>query len=253
MPNIHYIVEGDGKPLTLIHGVGANLHNWDRVVERMRDRYRILRLDMRGHGESGEITPECTLESFVDDVCRAMDLAGFEKTDLAGFSLGGMVAQLFAVTYPERVEKLALLSAVAGRTPEERERLRKRSETIKNEGVGAVLGNSKTRWFTEDFIKSHPEVVEKRIQEMRDNNPAWYAEAYRIFATSEVGDRIHEIPHKTLVATGEFDEGSNPRMSRFMHEQINDSKLIIIPKMRHSILMEAPDMIADMLLDFLDE
>lgn len=253
MPNIHYLVEGEGKPLTLIHGVGANLHNWDQVVERMRDKHRILRLDMRGHGGSNGITSACTLESFVDDVRHAMDMAGFEKSDLAGFSLGGMVAQLFSIMHPDRVDRLALLSAVAGRNSEEQERLKKRSETIKKEGVGAVIGNSKTRWFTEEFQTSHPEIVEKRIQEMLDNDPASYAEAYRIFATSDVGDRISEIPHRTLVATGEFDEGSSPRMSRYMHEQIRDSKLIIIPKMRHSILMEAPDLIADMLLEFLDK
>ena len=113
-----------------------------------------------------------------------------------------------------------------------------------------MLGASDQRWFTDAFRQAHPEQVEKRLKEMLENDPPSYAEAYRIFAESDVGDRIHAIPHRTLVATGEFDIGSSPRMARFMHDQIPDSELVIIPDLRHSLLVEAPDVVTDLLLKF---
>jgi pimeloyl-ACP methyl ester carboxylesterase len=245
------LVEGKGEPVTLIHGVGSNLESWDPVVQRLKADFTVLRMDLRGQGQSKGITRDCTLESFVDDVQEAMDAADFAKSDLIGFSLGGMIAQLFALTHPQRVHRLALISAVAGRTPEEKQRMAERAKTIRQEGVGAVLGASSQRWFTDAFRNAHPELVDKRLKEMLENDPASYAEAYRIFAESEVGDRIHAIPHRTLVATGENDVGSSPRMARYMHDQIADSELVIFPELRHSILVEAPDVVADLLLKFL--
>ncbi len=126
-----------------------------------------------------------------------------------------------------------------------------RAKTIREEGIGSVLGAADKRWFTDAFRQAHPEKVEKRLEELLENDPASYAEAYRIFAESDVGDRIHGIPHRTLVATGENDVGSNPRMAHFMHDQIPDSELVIFPELRHSLLVEAPDRVADLLLNFL--
>lgn len=249
--NIRFLVEGEGEPVTFIHGVGSNLESWDQVVQRLKAEFTVLRMDLRGQGQSKPITRDCTLEDFVDDVLGAMDAAGFGKTDLIGFSLGGMIAQLFALTHPDRVHRLALISAVAGRTPEEKRRLSERAKTIREEGIGSVLGAADERWFTDAFRQAHPEKVEKRLKEMLKNDPTSYAEAYRIFAESDVGDRIHGIPHRTLVATGENDVGSSPRMAHFMHDQIPDSELVIFPELRHSLLVEAPDRVADLLLNFL--
>ena len=250
-PSIRFLVEGDGDPITLIHGVGSNLESWDPVVQRLKTKFSVLRMDLRGQGQSRGITSNCTLEDFVDDVLSAMDSAGFDKSDLVGFSLGGMIAQLFALTHPERVDRLALISAVAGRTPEEKQRLAERAKKIREEGVGSVIDASDQRWFTDAFRQAHPEKVEKRLAELLKNDPASYAEAYRIFATSDVGNRIYGIPHRTLVATGEHDVGSNTRMARFMHDQISNSELVVFPGLRHSLLVEAPDQVTDLLLRFL--
>ena len=249
--NIHFLVEGKGDPITLIHGVGSNLKSWDHVVQRLKGNFTVLRMDLRGQGQSKGITDDCTLENFVDDVLEAMDNAGFGKSHLIGFSLGGMIAQLFALTHPERINRLALISSVAGRNPEEKKRLADRAKTIREEGIGAVIGASDKRWFTDAFRQANPEKVEKRLKQLLANDPASYAIAYRIFAESEVGDRIHAIPHQTLVATGEHDVGSNTRMAKFMHDQIQNSELVIFPELRHSLLVEAPDLVADLLLKFL--
>ncbi len=81
--------------------------------------------------------------------------------------------------------------------------------------------------------------------------PRLYAAAYTVFSTTDLGDRLHAIRAPTLIATGEHDAGSNPRMARFMHAQIEGSQLEILPNLRHSILVEAPELVTRLSRDFL--
>jgi pimeloyl-ACP methyl ester carboxylesterase len=83
------------------------------------------------------------------------------------------------------------------------------------------------------------------------NAPACYAAAYRVLAESDFGGFLDQIRCPTLIATGEDDAGSNPRMARYMHERIPGSQLRILPGLRHSILIEAPDVVASLMGEFL--
>ncbi len=247
---IHYDVEGAGRPVLLVHGVGANLRSWDPIAGRLARRHRVARLDLRGHGQSSRIET-CTLDDFIDDVLLVQDALGMERAHLVGFSLGGMIAQAFVLAHPERVDRLALISAVAGRTAEERASLRARARKVREEGIASVVGAAEDRWFTEEFRRDHPEVVARRIAELKANDQRSYAAAYTVFAESDVGSRLAGIRHRTLVVTGEHDVGSNTRMARFMHESIPGSTLRILPHLKHSVLIEAPQVIANLLEDFL--
>jgi len=249
---IRFAVEGEGPALTLIHGVGADSRSWDAIATALRTRFTVVRMDLRGHGRSAPISGRIGLEDLVHDVRDTLDGADVSRTHLAGFSLGGMIAQQFALTYPDRVGDLILLSTVAGRTEAERQRLAARARRVRAEGVDSVIGASEQRWFTEAFRQRHPEQVAKRLRELRENHPDSYAEAYRVFAESDVGDAIAGIPHRTLIVTGEHDEGSNPRMARFMHERIRDSELVILPGLKHSLLIEAPQQLVELMTRFLD-
>ena len=78
-----------------------------------------------------------------------------------------------------------------------------------------------------------------------------YLEAYRVFGLTELQDRLHLIPHATLVMTGECDIGSNVRMAETMQRLIPNARLRILPGLKHSVLVEAPDLIAKYTRDFL--
>ena len=118
-PQIHYAVEGAGPHVTLVHGVGADLHSWDEVAARLVPSFTVVRLDLRGQGRSGRIVGGCTLDDLASDVRLVWGRLGIEKTHLAGFSLGGLIAQSLALSDPQRIDRLAIISAVAGRTPDE--------------------------------------------------------------------------------------------------------------------------------------
>ena len=250
-PSLFYQDAGQGEPVMLIHGVGADASSWDAIVAALSREFRILRLDLRGHGRSGHIEGACALDDFERDVADVLDAARDARAHIVGFSLGGMIAQALALRHPERVDRLVLLSAVAGRSAEERERVQARLATLREKGVAAIMGASQDRWFTPDFVARNPDLVAQRMRQLQENHAPSYAAAYTVFCTSDLGDRLHAIRAPTLIATGEHDQGSNTRMARFMHAEIAGSRLEILPGLRHSILVEAPDLVTRLLRDFL--
>ncbi|WP_416355828.1 alpha/beta fold hydrolase [Aureimonas phyllosphaerae] len=248
---IHFERSGTGSTLVLIHGVGASLRSWDEVCALLEADHDVLRLDLRGHGQSAPIDGPYSIEAFARDVVAVMDAASVAKADLVGFSLGGLIAQKLALEYPERFGRVVLLSAVAGRTPVERERVLERLDMIRTGGMRAVTGAARERWFTPEFAARHPEIVERRIEEMHAAHVPSYLEAYRVFGTTELVDELAGIRHPTLIMTGELDPGSNTRMAETMHRLIPDAQLRILPGLRHSVLTEASELVAEHVRNFL--
>jgi pimeloyl-ACP methyl ester carboxylesterase len=251
VPELHYVSEGGGAPVVLIHGVGADLHSWDPIAARLASRFRVIRMDLRGHGRSGRIAGVSKLADFVADVLDVMDDCRVATADVVGFSLGGMIAQAIALDHGTRADRLALISAIAGRTPEERQKVQGRLELLRTRGIEAIIGAAEDRWFTDEFRQRNSDKVRQRMAQLRANDPESYMSAYRVFSTTDLGERITDIRHKTLVVTGEHDVGSSTRMARFMRDSIPGSVLHILPQLRHSVLVEAPDVISDLLFQFL--
>ena len=104
----------------LIHGLGGTLNIWDPIASVLEHRFSVLRYDLRGHGQSDVPAGDWSLEDFVGDLAAIFINASLLYAHLVGFSLGGLIVQQFALSYPERVGQLAILSAVAGRTGAER-------------------------------------------------------------------------------------------------------------------------------------
>jgi len=250
---LNYAVEGRGPRVALVHGVGGVMQNWDGVVARLKDRFELVRYDLRGHGDSEKRPGPYTLADFVEDHVALLDDLGWESAHLVGFSLGGIIAQSIAIERSQRVGKVVLVSAIAGRTEAERTNAQERARTLASGGAGSHLDWAVDRWFTREFQAAHPDVVEERKRQARAQDPACYAAAFRVLAEYDLADDLHRIAQPTLVMTGELDEGSTPRMARLMAERIGGARLEILPGLKHSVLLEAPDLIASMLARFLGE
>lgn len=242
--------EGDAPVIALIHGVGGRLEAWDPVIAAWGGRLRALRYDQRGHGISAKPRGPYSVEQMSADLAALLDAIGIARCHVAGISLGGMVAQSFALEYPDRLDRLALIAAVAGRTEAERDRVLARLEVVRSEPPGAHFMNSVDRWFTPGFQRDHPGRVEAYGAMNRANDPAGYAAAYHVLAHTDLVDRLDRITAPTLIATGEFDSGSNPRMAQLMHERIRGSELVIVPGQRHGLLTESPALVAGLIEDF---
>ena len=235
----------------LIHGLGGTLNIWDSIASVLERRFSVLRYDLRGHGRSDVPAGDWSLEDFVGDLDAIFIDECLSQAHLVGFSLGGLIVQQFALSYPERVGQLAILSAVAGRTDAERERVQERLHNLEKGDLETNIELALERWFSPEFRQNHPKRVQKRIAELRATSPAGYFQAYRVFVLSDLAEHLSQIQCETLVMTGEHDPGSNVRMARLMHESIPNSVLEILPNLRHSVLVESPQLIAEKLDSFL--
>jgi pimeloyl-ACP methyl ester carboxylesterase len=245
-----YAVEGAGPPLLLIHGVGARLDAWDGVVTALDGRFTTIRLDLRGHGESSKPPGPYSAALFAEDARALLDHLGIDRCHVAGHSLGATVALQLALDAPDRVERLALLSAAAGRTEEERERVLERLAIVKHGIPGEHFRRSLPRWFSDEFRRANAELLERYAARNMENDPRAYADAYRVLAMTDLADEATRVRIPTLVVTGEGDIGSNPRMARLLHARIPGSRLEILPGLRHAILIEAPTTVARLLAAF---
>lgn len=252
--SLHYRLQcdgvGGGAPVTLLHGVGSSLEVWDGVARNLCG-CATLRVDLRGHGRSDKPPGPYQLDDFVRDLAGLYEHLGIEQSHLVGFSLGGIIAQAFALDHPEKVSRLVLISAVAGRTPAEKARVRERARAVMEAGAKQHARNSTDRWFTAAFRKSHPEIIARHLRRFTANDPAAYSAAYRVLAESDLSGRLAEISRPTLIITGERDIGSTPRMAELMRQKIPHSELHILPGLKHALLLEAPDQIANLIRQFI--
>ena len=247
----HWAVDGEGAAVTFIHGLGSAHDAWDGIVAELSHAYQCLRYDLRGHGQSPVPPPPYVLDDFVDDLAALLDARDIAASHLVGHSLGGLIAQAFALRHPSRVASLVLLSTVAGRSQEERQAVIRLVETLERKGAAGILDQSLERWFTPAFREAHPDIIEKRRQRVLATDPAAFAAAFRVYAESDFGDEISAITAPTLIMTGENDVGSNPRIARYMHDKIAGSQLVIIPDLHHNILLEGTAFVAGRIRDFL--
>lgn len=246
-----FSVEGEGPTVVMIHGIGASRHSWDGLVARMRDRYRCVSYDLRGHGKSPLPPTPYTLDDLVADLEALRAELGIEKAHFMGHSLGGMIGPAYARAYPQHVSTLGLLSTAAGRTEDDSAKVRGVVKAMREKGIGPVLQTLKDRWFTPEFGERRPEVIERRLEQVMETDPDVFLSVFDIYAGTEMAPWLKEVTAPSLVLTGENDGGCSPRLNRFIAGELPDSELVILPALRHAILLEAPDQVAPPVLDFL--
>ena len=249
----HYSVEGQGPPLILIHGIGAARDAWRFMVEDLSKHFSVVRYDLRGHGISPAVPPGFGLDALVDDLERVRQACGFESVHLAGHSLGGMIAPAYARQFPDRVKSMSLLSTAAFRTAEDRAKVLAVVEAMEAQGIANILPTLSDRWFTDDFIQAHPDIVERRMAQVIATNAETFLTVFRIYATTEMQAWLESIDTPSLVLTGEFDGGCPPRLNQQIAQALPNAELVILRNLKHAILLESPEAVTTELIRFVSQ
>jgi pimeloyl-ACP methyl ester carboxylesterase len=239
----HWMV-GEGEPLFLVHGIGASHAAWDGIVHELRSDFCCVSYDLRGHGVSPLPEHAFGLDELVADLEALRAKLGFESIHIAGHSLGGMIGPAYARQYPRRVKTLGLLSTAAGRTEEDSAKVRGVVTAMKRDGIPNILDKLVDRWYTDEFVRNNPAVVQARLNQITGMNAEVFLNVFDIYAETEMAPWLHEVKTASLIVTGEHDGGCNPRLNTYIHSQLDDSELVILDGLKHSILMEAPARVA---------
>lgn len=247
-----YTVQGDGPPLFLIHGIGAARNTWAKALPVLTPHFTVITYDLRGHGASPMPRGEFGLDELVNDLERVREQTGFDAAHFAGHSLGGMIGPGYALKYPERVRSLGLLSTAAFRTEDDSAKVWGVVRAMEEKGIPQVLGTLTDRWFTDGFIAAHGDVVERRLKQVVDTDPDVFLNVFRIYAGTEMAPWLPKVTAPSLVLTGENDGGCNPRLNRQIDAVLPNSELVILPDLKHSLLLEAGDQVAAHLVRFIN-
>ena len=235
----------DAPPITvLIHGVGLDSHMWDRVCTTL-DR-PVLRYDLLGHGDDPAVQGPFSLTDFVEQLRAVLAGAGIQHCDIVGFSMGALIAQGFALAYPESVRRMVLLNAVFNRTSAQRGAVLARVQAVRSDGYLSTIEPAIDRWFSPTFATEEPQVLATVRTRLKRNNALAYANAYAVFAVAdaELCERVGEIRCPTLVVTGRDDQRSTAEMSIALAAAMATAQARIIDRARHLTPIEVPEQVA---------
>jgi pimeloyl-ACP methyl ester carboxylesterase len=251
--DVSFRVEGQGPALYLVHGIGARKTTWDKLIVGLRDQFTCVSYDLRGHGESPVPPTPYTLDELVDDLEALRQKLEHEKIHVAGHSLGGMIGPAYARAYPGHTLSVGLLSTAAGRSEDDRAKLKAVGDAMEQNGIVETLGTFVARWFTDAFIEAYPEQIEARLKQVKETPANVFLSVFWIYATTEMAPWLHEVNCPCLVLTGELDGGCNPRLNQFIDDELPDSRLVILEGLKHALMIEASDQVLPQLREFLLE
>ena len=236
----------DAPVLVLSNSIGSNWRMWDGLVPALTARFRVLRYDQRGHGDSETPNGPYTIADLAGDLIELLDELGIDRPHLAGLSLGGMTGMWLAAHQPSRVDRLALLCTSALLGPAKM--WVERAALVRAEGTVVIADAGVRRWLTEEFIADHPEVA-AWCRDMMTGTPAeGYAGCCEAIAAMDLRPDLPTITAPTLVIAGADDPATPPSHAEVIAAGIPGAALRIVPHAAHLATVEQPAAITDLLL-----
>jgi 3-oxoadipate enol-lactonase/4-carboxymuconolactone decarboxylase len=231
------------------NSLGSTLEMWDAVAPALRDTYRTLRYDTRGHGRSGSADKAVSIDDLADDLLTILDALNIAKAHVVGLSLGGLTAQALATRKQERVASLTLVATAAQLPPPEF--WHNRANVVRAEGPAAVVDAIIPRWFTEAFRNRSPAQVERVRQGFLGVDRAGYARCCEAVASADLRERVKGIAVPTLTICGAEDPVATPTMMEALRAAIPGAELVVLPNVAHLVSVERPDAVANKIMTFL--
>ncbi|MEO9338504.1 alpha/beta hydrolase [Mesorhizobium sp. SB112] len=244
-----YFESGFGEPLILIHGVGMRLEAWGPQIASLSSKNRVIAVDMPGHGESKKLPTGSRLEDFVSWFSVFLDDLNIEKANVAGHSMGALIAGGAAATMGDRIARIAYLNGVYRRDPAAKAAVLARAAAIPVKGVDTE--GPLERWFGDD---AHSVVARELTREWLGSvDPEGYATAYSAFANGDktYADRWPDVTAPALFLTGSDDPNSTPLMAKEMAAAAPNGWACIVEGQRHMVNLTAPETVNELMIQWL--
>lgn len=247
--DIYYEIHGSGAPLVLISGLGYGLWQWHRMLPGLAEQFQVIVYDNRGAGQTDKPPGPYSAPMMATDLAGLLDAVGVAETAVLGHSMGGFIAQQFALDFPARVTKLILASTNFGGpnhlpiTPEAMQVISDRSGDPRE-----VVARGVAIATAPGFAAAHPDVVEE-IVAYRFTNPV-PPEAYQaqmgvglglLSAEAAFEGRLGQVTVPTLVLFGEHDMVVPPGNAQLLAGELPDATIEILPDCGHIFPLEKPE------------
>jgi len=249
---IYWEEQGAGEPVLLIMGLGYSLEMWHRTRDVVAERHRAILFDNRGVGRSDVPPAPYSIPKMAADAAAVMEAAGVSRGHVFGVSMGGLIAQAFALQYPERVQSLILGCTFPGgpkgvpAEPDVLATLMKLPKMSVDEGFQAMIP-----------ILYHPATPPDRIAEALElrrrhfPSPQGFMAQVMAIGAYESFSRLPQIAAPTLVIHGDSDRLVPPANGRLLAEHIPGAELVMLSAANHIFLADQPEQSYAAILSFL--
>jgi pimeloyl-ACP methyl ester carboxylesterase len=253
--NLYYEIQGIGDPLVLIMGYGAHSGGWFAIRDKLAKEYRVIIFDNRGTGRSDKPDIPYTSQMMAGDIVGLLDANHIDQANVFGVSMGGMIAQEFALTYPKRLKNLILgCTSCGGKkaiqpAPEATAFLMALATLPPEEKYQRMVP-----WaLSQDFIDKNPEVVKRYVAVSTENpTPAHGGVSQmNVALTFDSYNRLRQIKAPTLVICGAKDRLMPSKNSKILASRLPGAELAIIENGGHAFYIDSSDEAARIVLQFL--
>jgi 3-oxoadipate enol-lactonase len=256
--NIYYEIHGKGEPLVLIMGYGGHIGHWFRLVPLLSREYCVVVFDNSGTGRSDKPDMPYTMEMMAGDTAGLLDAIGIDAAHIFGVSMGGCIAQQFALGCPERVSSLILGCTHCGGShrvrsePWIRELLHD-FERIKQLTPEEHASEILDIIASQEFIRSNKDIVDQYIRKVTEHDTPIHGliGQYEAIIDHDTYNRLPEIQAPTLVICGDADKMIPAENSRLLAFRIPDAELIMLENIGHGFFIEAVEEANKAIMDFL--
>lgn len=230
---LHYTVEGEGPWMTLSHSLACDSSMWDPQMALLTKRFKVLRFDTRGHGQSDAPATDYTLDQMADDVHGLLTGLGITTTHWMGLSMGGMIGQAYALKHPGMFASMVLADTTSRRPPNAAAMWGERMQIARTKGMEGLVEPTLSRWFTDAYRPAHPDVMAKIGKVIRNTPAAGYAGCCAAIAQIDFTERLKEIKCPVLVLVGDQDHGTPVAMSEQIRDNLPGAKMQVIANASH--------------------
>lgn len=244
----------DGAPVLLIQGLGTDARGW--ALQRMAfgRRFRCYAVDNRGVGGSSEAEPPYSLFQMADDAVTVLNAEGVERAHVVGASMGGVIAQVVGVLYPERTSALVLACTACRHHEWRQELFGEWAAAVSEHGMSAMAGEG-MRWLVGPRIRRRFGLWINLLARLilRSDPRGFVAQVEAIRSMSDdLRERLHEVRAPTLVITGSQDALTPLGDAEELAELVPRAELVVLSGVAHGLMVEAPASFNDAVLRFLE-
>lgn len=242
--SVSYSDEGavDAPVVIFIHGFPLNKSMWDLQLEALKDEYRVIAYDIRGHGDSDHGKEDFSIDLFASDLISFMDNLKIRKAVVCGLSMGGYIALNAIGNYPERFDALILSDTQCiADTPKIRENRLTAIENIKKNGLEDYAHESIKNLFAPvSLLTKDTEITSVREMIVNTSNLSIYNTLHALAIRKDTSGILSHIKIPVLILVGDEDKITPPEMAESMHKKISGSQMNIIEHAGHLSNMENP-------------
>ena len=250
---LRFVVQLNGPQDTpvvmLSNSLSCDMSMWDEQVGLWGDRFRILRYDQRGHGNSGAPNSPWSIDQLGFDAVAILDALDIRRVHWCGVSLGSMTGMWMAINAPDRINRLVLANTAAHMGPPSL--WDNRVAMALQGGMTAVSGPTIERWFPTHFRHAAPETM-RRMLEMVERTPvAGYVGCCLAIRDMDLREQLNVIKSDTLVIIGSRDPATLPEQGMFIADRIANAQVQVLD-VGHISNVEKPDQFAALVAGFFE-